>query len=526
MSAAAKVTRSDTTRARAEADLDATIAAHKAADSAQNIPEGNNYPPDQPFDPAPPYVASVAPGGRSVDNAAIMFLPLGSIDPSSFNPRRTFDADAIAELAASITTHGMLSPIVVRLRHGEHSSRYEIVAGERRYRAALQARLGGVPARIVQLDDKQALQLAIVENLQRVDLDPIDEARGFAALRDQAGMTQAQIGAAVKRSQPVIAKSLALLKLPDDVLTHIQQGHLSASHGQVLAKFGDFPKVASFIAKWVLSAHTTTRQLEENPLGNSYDAERAGIIRHFSYETAFDKTVCDSCPFGAYYARPGGNDYYRYCLKPEHFDELQAAAVKERQRETNRAVQAAKRDGGSVLKLANMGHMNYTTREGTSVPAACTDACPCAAQALDGMGNLRPVCTDRKRYEALKVTQLKDEKKAKRETVKAQIEDLTTHLQQLDAVGAAQLAALILPQLRHVSKAAWEGAVAKHKAGHLTNKDAITAAALAQLDPVDLIRFSLQAIIGHELLASIEESWRPMDAWKYYQTVIPPTVKA
>ena len=156
-------------------------------------------------------------------------LPLSKIEPRSDQPRERFDEESLEELADSIREHGLLQPLTVRELDGGF---YQIIAGERRWRASRKAGLSEVPVHIIEADDKKATVLALVENLQREDLNPVEEAKGYKSLIAEHGMTQA--AAAVGRSRPVVANSLRLLTLPDSVLKLLEEGRLSMSQGRSL----------------------------------------------------------------------------------------------------------------------------------------------------------------------------------------------------------------------------------------------------------------------------------------------------
>lgn len=155
-----------------------------------------------------------------------MYLPVEKIEPKSDQPRSHFDADGLAELADSIAEHGIIQPITVRKLDGGY---YQIIAGERRWRAARLAGLSEVPVRIIEADDKEAMEMALVENLQREDLNPVEEAAGYKLLMTEYGMTQEQVAARVGKSRPVVANSLRILTLPKEVLWLVESGGLSLS---------------------------------------------------------------------------------------------------------------------------------------------------------------------------------------------------------------------------------------------------------------------------------------------------------
>ena len=172
-------------------------------------------------------------GDDAVTNTAhdFEYVPLQRIEPKQDQPRTIFEEDRIEELAESIREHGVLSPLIVRSVDGGY---YQIIAGERRWRAAREAGLSQVPVRIVSADDKTALEIAMVENLQREDLSPIEEARGYKVLMEEFEMTQDEVAKAVSKSRPSVANSLRLLTLPDELIELILLKELSAGSARAL----------------------------------------------------------------------------------------------------------------------------------------------------------------------------------------------------------------------------------------------------------------------------------------------------
>jgi ParB family chromosome partitioning protein len=158
-------------------------------------------------------------------------IPVDLVRPNPRQPRRSFDEAALAELADSIRTRGVLQPIVVRALPGGH---YELVAGERRLRAARIAGLESVPAMVREADDWERLDLALAENMARVDLNPIEEARACALLVDDLGLTKEEVGRRVGRSRVAISNLIRLLELPEETLELIEEGALSEGHGRAL----------------------------------------------------------------------------------------------------------------------------------------------------------------------------------------------------------------------------------------------------------------------------------------------------
>ncbi len=158
-------------------------------------------------------------------------LPISQVQPGLNQPRKKFDDAAIAELADSIREHGVIQPLTVR-RLG--SGYYQIIAGERRWRAAKEAGLSEVPVNIIEADDKKVMELGLIENLQREDLNPMEEANGYKVLMDEYGMTQEDVAQRMGKSRPAVANALRLLNLPDAVRFLLEEGQLSAGHAKAI----------------------------------------------------------------------------------------------------------------------------------------------------------------------------------------------------------------------------------------------------------------------------------------------------
>ena len=173
---------------------------------------------------------------NSVGENSVTELDINDIEPNRDQPRREFDEVALNELADSIALHGLLQPIVVRPMS---NLRYQIVAGERRWRASRIAGLTRVPVVLREMSDRECMELAMIENLQREDLNPVEEALGYRQLIDTYGLTQDEVATAVGKSRPAVANSLRLLSLPDDLLQMVNRGEISAGHARALLAIED-----------------------------------------------------------------------------------------------------------------------------------------------------------------------------------------------------------------------------------------------------------------------------------------------
>jgi ParB family transcriptional regulator, chromosome partitioning protein len=202
-------------------------------------------------------VAQEAPvtGGAAPARGGIQMMPVSSIEPHLGQPRRHFDEEALEELAGSIRARGLIQPIVVR----PHGHRYQIVAGERRWRAAQRARLHEIPVIVRDFDDAETLEVALLENIQRRDLNAIEEAEGYRRLIGEYGHTQEALGKLVHKSRSHIANLLRLLDLPESVRQMVETGELSMGHARALLGASDPEALARDVAERGLSVRETEK---------------------------------------------------------------------------------------------------------------------------------------------------------------------------------------------------------------------------------------------------------------------------
>ena len=189
--------------------------------------------------------------------AADMMVPIERVFPNPDQPRRDFDPDLLAELSASIKAKGVIQPLIVRPLASEGD--FQIVAGERRWRAAQMAQLHTVPVVVRNLTDSEVLEIAIIENIQRADLNSVEEALGFRQLMETFGHTQEKLGEVLSKSRSHIANTLRLLSLPDDVLSMVRNGALSAGHARAIIGAPD----PLSLAKKIVGAGLSVRQTEK-----------------------------------------------------------------------------------------------------------------------------------------------------------------------------------------------------------------------------------------------------------------------
>jgi ParB family chromosome partitioning protein len=194
----------------------------------------------------------------SQSDGALM-LPVSKVEPRQDQPRSKFDEDALQELADSIAQYGVIQPITVRKLD---TGLYQIIAGERRWRASRMAGLKEIPARVVDADDQRTAELALVENLQREDLNPIEEAAGFRSLIEEYGLTQNEAAKSVGKSRPAVANSLRLLSLSPKVTELVRDGRVSAGHARALLTISD-PATQYDAAKEIIAKGLSVRRTEQ-----------------------------------------------------------------------------------------------------------------------------------------------------------------------------------------------------------------------------------------------------------------------
>ncbi|HHW41244.1 MAG TPA: ParB/RepB/Spo0J family partition protein [Syntrophomonadaceae bacterium] len=202
-------------------------------------------------------IPTVPEGAREVDE--IVELPLDKIEPGPFQARQDFDEESLSELAASIKTHGVMQPVVVRPLGDD---RYQLVVGERRWRACRQAGLQNIPAVIRRVDDLASSEMMLIENVQRKDLNPLEEAQAYKRLIEEFGLTQDEISRRVGKSRPFIANTLRLLQLPPEVQALMAKGFLSAGHGKVLLGLSG-PEQQSKLAEEIVRRGLSVRDTEK-----------------------------------------------------------------------------------------------------------------------------------------------------------------------------------------------------------------------------------------------------------------------
>jgi ParB family chromosome partitioning protein len=242
-------------------------------------------------DSAPVSEASAAARPVTISNR----IPVEFLSPSPFQPRRHFDESALADLTASIAEKGVLQPIMVR-SNAQKPGHFEIIAGERRWRAAQRAQVHEVPVQIVELTDVEVLEVALIENLQRQDLSPVEEARGYRRLLDEFGHTQEQLGAAVGKSRTHITNTMRLLTLPDAVLDLVEKGVMTAGQARPLIGRNDAAAIAKVIVKRGLSARQIERLAKgfgkhKHVASIAKDADTAALEQSLAQATGYNVNI-------------------------------------------------------------------------------------------------------------------------------------------------------------------------------------------------------------------------------------------
>ena len=195
---------------------------------------------------------------ETLEPSAYRELPIYKVEPNPDQPRRDFDEEELQALADSISVHGVIQPLTVRELP---SGYYQIIAGERRWRAARQAGLSEVPVVVIEADDKKAMELALIENLQRQDLNPVEEALGYQSLINEYGLTQEETAARVGKSRPAVANALRLLSLCDEVLELLKTGAITAGHARAILTLKSEKKQLE-AAKKIMALSLSVRQAE------------------------------------------------------------------------------------------------------------------------------------------------------------------------------------------------------------------------------------------------------------------------
>ncbi|MBQ7504528.1 MAG: ParB/RepB/Spo0J family partition protein [Ruminococcus sp.] len=214
-------------------------------------------------------------------------LNISELEPNRNQPRREFDEEALNSLADSIKQHGLIQPILVRPILG---GGYMIVAGERRYRACQIAGVTEIPVVIRELTDKETMEIALIENLQRENLNPIEEAKGYRSLMDDYGLTQEQVSEVIGKSRPAVANSLRLLNLPDEITVMLEQGKLSSGHARALLSFDNEAEMIR-VANEIALSDMSVRQIEKIAQQKKTSNPKKAPVKAPTYYSIVEQTL-------------------------------------------------------------------------------------------------------------------------------------------------------------------------------------------------------------------------------------------
>ncbi|MBN9073031.1 MAG: ParB/RepB/Spo0J family partition protein [Rhizobiales bacterium] len=256
---------------------------------------------------------------RSAAGAVDGRVPIEFLAPNPRNPRRSFAEAELEELASSIREHGLVQPILVR--SAPRPGHYEIIAGERRWRAAQRAGLADIPVIVREVNDRTALELAIIENVQRADLNPVEEAMGYQQLIDEHSYTQADLGQVIGKSRSHVANTLRLLKLPQAIRDMLVDGHLSAGHARTLVTAED-PVV---LARKIVQGGLSVRQAEALAQMPAGSREPSGVRKQpkDADTVALEKQLCDATGLSVTISHKGDGGEVRIAYKSlEQLDDL------------------------------------------------------------------------------------------------------------------------------------------------------------------------------------------------------------
>ncbi len=221
---------------------------------------------------------NTAPNGSEVERRPDMMVPIEKIEPNPDQPRRRFDPEHLEDLANSIREKGVIQPLIVRKKPGSDGI-FEIVAGERRWRASQKAQMHELPVVVRELNDTEVLEIAIIENIQRADLNPVEEAAGYRQLMDRFGHTQEVLSKALGKSRSHIANLMRLLNLPDDIQSLLEEGKLSAGHARALITSDHAREIARRIVSEGLSVRQTEGLVKKFASGDLEKPKKAKPVK-------------------------------------------------------------------------------------------------------------------------------------------------------------------------------------------------------------------------------------------------------
>ena len=370
-------------------------------------PRVNGINPPAPNGVSPPAKA-VRPKAAPA-NWQIVMLPVEQIGPNPYQPRLQFDEEEMAELITSVRERGVQQPILVRTAPktevGDKSKapapRYQLVAGERRLRASKAAKRRTIPAILRDdLSDLQAAELALLENVQRSNLNVIEEARAFRRLMLDFRMKEERIAKKVGKSVATVKDTLRLLALPSEVQTLLIARKLTASHGQQLLRLAPFESVCREVARRAATENIAATTLSQELLPGARQLRDSKLIVELDFRTRFDwKSECGSCPHKAYVV----SGYHSFCLKPDEWQRKQNEAIERAKQEAARVLDEAKNSDSGEVDTESLPPGSYRDLTHAEPPAGCSEQCPCRGGTADPRDptQKRPICLAPERFAEL-----------------------------------------------------------------------------------------------------------------------------
>ena len=476
----------------------------------------------------------------------VVLLPVTQISPNPFQPRTSFDPAEMEELVSSVRAHGVLQPVTVRTNKRENSAKqtdsvaknghagddknngqkngatgYHLVTGERRLRACREAGRKTIPAIVRDdLSDVAAAELALVENVQRSNLNVMDEAAGYKRLMVQFQMKEERIAKKVGKSVATIKETMKLLALPEPVQKMLAIKSLTPSHGQQLLRLAAFESVCVLVAQKAVKDKLTATSLATALLPNVQELKQKGWLIELDYKTQFDwKEQCGNCPHKAYVQ----SGYSSYCLKPLEWKKKNEAAAALKQQEASRVMEQAREQGRTAVDTEKLPQGSYRDLTYATLPAGCSGACPCRGETTDPRDATRkvPVCLDPKRFNELVQAERQAHEEERQRCFTALWREATEVLGQEAESGTWNKIALLLARpvlfghayhygnpdvwitlVRQVARELdillpWE------KVFDAETDDAETLAQLAEIEPNRLLHFVACLMLAHEAQEAI-----------------------
>lgn len=385
--------------------------------------------------------------------------------PSPFQPRENFDEAELEELAGSIKAYGVQQPVLVRPLEPDNGKkpRFELVAGERRWRASQRAGKKTIPAIVRDLPDLAAAEIAVIENVQRANLSIIEEARGYKRLAIEFRLKEERIAKKVGKSVAAIKEMLRLLALPESVQNLLAKRQLSAAHGHELLRLAPHPKICENVALRCVSDKITAVSLAGNLLPNANELKRSGLITELGFATKFDwRSQCKTCPHKAFV--PSG--YASFCLRPDEWKRKQDGAIEMQKQEAARVMEEARVQNDTTVEVEKLAPGSFRRLLHVQLPAGCSESCACRSETCDPFNPTKriPVCLNPDRFEELRDTERRAHEEARKRRYTQEWNEAVKRLKS-DETGASWTAALLVwPILRaehrpYVQPEAWRSFV-------------------------------------------------------------------